>query len=189
MNDSVDDPVKDPVAGPVAGPGADPAADVLTGPVAASAPGRPGVPPPVRWATAAELSSAQLYGLLRLRTDVFVVEQACPYPELDGRDLEPGCRHGWIERDGRVLSTLRLLVEDTPDGSALLRIGRVVTAADARGRGLSAALLRSALARCGAAPVVLDAQAHLEGWYGRFGFVRAGETFLEDGIPHVPMRR
>ncbi|MFC4904684.1 MULTISPECIES: GNAT family N-acetyltransferase [Kocuria] len=164
--------------------------DSVTDSVTDSVGGRPGpVPPPVRWATAAELSSAQLYGLLRLRTDVFVVEQACPYPELDGRDLEPGCRHGWIERDGRVLSTLRLLVEDTPDGSALLRIGRVATAADARGQGLSAALLRAALARCGPAPVVLDAQAHLEGWYGRFGFARAGETFLEDGIPHVPMRR
>ncbi|MGQ1837804.1 GNAT family N-acetyltransferase [Kocuria turfanensis] len=57
------------------------------------------------------------------------------------------------------------------------------------GGAFSAALLRSALARCGPAPVVLDAQAHLEGWYGRFGFARIGETFLEDGIPHVPMRR
>lgn len=162
------------------------ATDPATGPAAPVPPPRP----PVRWATAAELSSAELYGILRLRTDVFVVEQACPYPELDGRDLEPGCRHAWIEQDGRVLSTLRLLVDGSADGSVLFRIGRVVTAADARGQGLSAALLRAALDRCGpAAPVVLDAQAHLEGWYGRFGFVRTGETFLEDGIPHVPMRR
>ncbi|NED64792.1 GNAT family N-acetyltransferase, partial [Streptomyces sp. SID10244] len=68
-----------------------------------------------------------LYQILRLRVDVFVVEQACPYPELDGRDLEPNTRQFWIsDTEGCVIATLRLLTEPpSADGRPLLRIGRV----------------------------------------------------------------
>ena len=132
-----------------------------------------------------ELDTRTLYALLTLRVDVFVVEQACPYPELDGRDLEAGTRHLWVEEDGAVLAYLRTLRE--PDGR--VRIGRVATAAPARGRGLAARLMRAALAELGAAGVDLHAQAHLVGWYAAFGFEPAGAEFLEDGIPHVPMHR
>lgn len=142
--------------------------------------------PPVRVARFAELDAATLYALLRLRVDVFVVEQACPYPELDGRDTEPGTLHLWVEGDGGAPSAyLRVLAE--PAGGP--RIGRVVTAPDARGRGLAELLVRRALELCAKAPVVLDAQAYLEGWYGRLGFERSGPDTVEDGIPHVPMRR
>ncbi len=117
---------------------------------------------------------------------MFVVEQQCPYPELDGRDLEPSAVQLWLEDGaGEVSATLRLLRE--PDGTA--RIGRVATAATARGAGLAATLMSHALELVGDGPAVLDAQEHLEGWYGRFGFERSGPSFLEDGIPHVPMRR
>ncbi|WP_129338080.1 GNAT family N-acetyltransferase [Cellulomonas endophytica] len=137
----------------------------------------------------ADLPPATLYALLRLRVDVFVVEQACAYPELDGRDLEPGAELLWAEEDGAVLGTLRVLHD--PDGA--LRIGRVATAAAARSRGVAAALMAAALERCAdldpGADVVLGAQAHLSGWYGRFGFVESGPRYDEDGIPHVPMRR
>lgn len=129
-----------------------------------------------------ELDAATLYGLLRLRVDVFVVEQACPYPELDGRDTEPGTVHLWVERDGRVVACLRLL--DDPAGQ---RIGRVCVAADSRGAGLAEVLVRAALQRC-AGPVVLDAQTYLARWYERLGFAVAGPEFVEDGISHVPMR-
>ncbi len=141
--------------------------------------------PTVRAATTAELDPATLYKILRLRVDVFVVEQQCAYPELDGRDLEPAARQLWIEDAGEVAATLRVLRD--PDGTA--RIGRVATAATARGAGLAAELMHHALELIGDGAAVLDAQEHLEAWYGRFGFERSGPSYVEDGIPHVPMRR
>jgi ElaA protein len=135
---------------------------------------------------AADLTSEQLYDLLRLRVDVFVVEQKCPYPELDGHDLEPSTRHFWlVGDDGRVLATLRLR-EDQPGE---YRIGRVCTAADARGNGLSGRLMEAAVAEIGSAPSVLDAQVAVKDFYTRYGYVEDGAEFVEDGIPHVTMRR
>ena len=128
------------------------------------------------------------HDLARLRVDVFVVEQQCAYAELDGRDAEPSARHMWTVDDDGPTSYLRLLTE--PGAPAVRRIGRVCTAVRARGRGLSAALVRRALAECGeGSEIVLDAQSHLQHWYERLGFAVDGEEFLEDGIPHVPMRR
>jgi ElaA protein len=138
----------------------------------------------LRSSSVAEIDPLRLYDLLRLRVDVFVVEQDCPYPELDGRDVEPDALLLWAEEDDQVLATVRLLVDHDADG---LRIGRVATAPTARGRGLAADLMRLALERCAGRLVRLDAQAHLEGWYARFGFVVDGPGFVEDGIPHVPM--
>ena len=135
--------------------------------------------------TLADLDPQTLYRILALRTDVFVVEQNCPYPELDGRDLEASARQVWIERDGAVLATLRLLTD--PSGDA--RIGRVATALPARGAGLAVALMQHALSLAGPRETVLDAQTYLRAWYARFGFVEDGPEFVEDGIPHVPMRR
>ncbi len=140
--------------------------------------------PVLRRAAFADLAAPELYALLRLRVDVFVVEQQCPYPELDGRDTEPGTEHLWFERDGEVLAVLRVL-DDGPSRA----IGRVATAAGARGAGLAARLVEEVLATYGAGPLHLGAQAHLESWYERFGFRRSGEGYVEDGIPHVPMRR
>jgi len=132
----------------------------------------------------ADMPPVTLYELLKLRVDVFVVEQRCAYPELDGRDLEPDATMLWAEVDGRVAATLRLL-HDGDDR----RIGRVATAATARGRGLAAQLMGLALDRCAGRLVRLDAQAHLADWYARFGFVLDGAEFIEDEIPHVPMAR
>jgi ElaA protein len=130
-----------------------------------------------------------LYAILRLRVEVFVVEQSCPYPELDGRDLEPGAELFWATDGPDVLATLRVL----HDADGALRVGRVATACVARSRGVASRLMQEALERCAeldpSAPVVLDAQSHLARWYARFGFDIAGEEFEEDGIPHVPMRR
>jgi ElaA protein len=137
----------------------------------------------VRTARFAELDAATLYALLRLRVDVFVVEQRCPYPELDGRDMESGTVHLWLEDNGAPTTYLRIL--DEP-GAA--RIGRVCTAATHRGGGRSARLLAAALELIGPRPCVLSAQAHLAGYYARYGFEIDGAEFVEDGIPHVPMR-
>jgi ElaA protein len=140
--------------------------------------------PSLRRARFADLTPFEVYALCRLRVDVFVVEQECPYPELDGRDVEPATEHLWAEADGEVLATIRVL-----DDGASRAIGRVATAVPARGRGLAARLIREALSSYGGGPLTLGAQAHLEGWYERFGFRRSGPGYVEDGIPHVPMRR
>lgn len=132
-----------------------------------------------------ELHPRELYELLRLRAEVFVVEQRCAYLDLDGRDVESDTRHVWVRGDGdEVLACLRILVE--PGGER--RIGRVATKATARGAGLAGALIGHALTGW-TGPAVLAAQAHLEGWYATFGFGRDGPDFDEDGIVHVPMRR
>ena len=139
----------------------------------------------LRQARFAELTPFEVYELCRLRVDVFVVEQECPYPELDGRDVEPATVHLWYAADdGSVAATIRIL--DNGDSRA---IGRVATAAGFRGRGLAGELLREGIALCAGFPITLGAQAHLEGWYERFGFRRSGAGYVEDGIPHVPMRR
>jgi ElaA protein len=130
------------------------------------------------------LEATTAYRLWKLRVDVFVVEQECPYPELDGRDLEPDTRHVWIAEEGAPVAYLRLIRDE---GEA--RIGRVCVARKSRGAGLAAELMRAALDEIGDNPSVLDAQAYLSGWYARFGYEVTGEEFLDDGIPHVPMRR
>ncbi|MEH1100074.1 GNAT family N-acetyltransferase [Micromonospora sp. CPCC 205561] len=142
--------------------------------------------PGVRDAPFADLDARTFHDLLRLRIDVFVVEQACPYPELDGRDVEPGTRHLWVEDgSGAPLAYLRILAD--PGGVA--RIGRVVAAPHARGAGHAGRLMAAALAAVGDRPCVLEAQSHLVDFYARLGFAVSGADYVEDGIPHTPMRR
>lgn len=136
-------------------------------------------------ASFAELDPRTLHDLLRLRSDVFVVEQACAYPDIDGRDVEPGTRHLWLARADQPVAYLRILAE--PDGTA--RIGRVVVARSARGSGYAGRLMTEALAMVGDRPCVLAAQAHLADFYARYGFTATGPEFVEDGIAHLPMRR
>ncbi|KGM10064.1 GNAT family N-acetyltransferase [Cellulomonas bogoriensis] len=136
--------------------------------------------------TPPDISAADLYAVLRLRVDVFVVEQRCPYPDLDGRDLLADTVHVWAREDDVLAGCLRVLRH----GTGTPAIGRVVTAPVARGRGVAATLMDHALTICGPdATIEVDAQAHLEHWYGRFGFERAAPDHDEDGIPHVRMLR
>lgn len=145
----------------------------------------PTSPTRLRDAAAADLDAATIYRIMALRSDVFVLEQNCVYLDLDGRDLEPAVRHVWVEDDaGQVLATLRVLPE--PDGT--VRIGRVATAAGARGQGLAARMIERGIELAGDSPIVLAAQSHLTRWYEGFGFVRSGDDFVEDGIDHTPMR-
>jgi ElaA protein len=132
-----------------------------------------------------ELDNRTLYAILRLRAEVFVVEQECAFNDVDGRDSEAGAQHVWVERDGNVVAYLRVLEER--DGSA--RIGRVVTAASARGEQLGDAVMEAALAGLAGRTIVLDAQSRLVPWYERLGFSVSGAEFVEDGILHTPMRR
>lgn len=133
----------------------------------------------------------RLYALMRLRADVFIVEQNCAYPDLDGRDTQRGVWHLLGESNGRLLACARLLPPgvhfDTP------AIGRVIVHADARGYGLAHLLMREAIARCTALwpgqALTLGAQSHLQGFYAAHGFEVCSDAYLEDGIPHVDMRR
>ena len=131
-----------------------------------------------------DLDAATAYAVWRLRQAVFVVEQECPYPDLDGRDPDPGTRHVVLREGDDVLGYARVL-----DDGDVWRIGRVVLAATGRGRGLADLLMTASLESCPDRDVVLDAQTPLADWYARFGFTVDGDEFLEDGIPHVPMRR
>lgn len=138
---------------------------------------------------AKDLHTTTLYELLKLRIEVFVIEQACPYPELDGRDLLAETRHFWLETaDGEVISTLRLM-EEHAGGEKAFRIGRLCTRRPHRGHGHTTRLLQAALAEVGDYPCRIDAQTYLEEMYSQHGFVRAGEEFVDDGVPHVPMLR
>jgi len=130
-----------------------------------------------------DLDARTAYEVWRLRQDVFVVEQSCPYPDLDGRDVEAGTRHVVMREVDGVVGYARVL-----DDGEEWRIGRVVLAPAVRGRGLADQLLDKALEVCADRMVVMDAQTPLRAWYERFGFEVVGPEFLDDGIPHLPMR-
>ena len=150
---------------------------------------------PLAWRVAAfaDLDAPSLYAALRLRSAVFVVEQACVFHDMDGRDA--AAIHLLGERVAGDPATLvayaRLFAPG--DHYAEASIGRVVTAPSARGEGAGRALMQRALAECAArwpaAPIRLGAQRYLERFYASLGFVVAGEPYDEDGIPHVEMVR
>jgi len=134
----------------------------------------------------ADLDTRTLYAILRLRCDVFIVEQRSAYPDVDGRDTEPDTMHLWLENEGVIIAYLRLLRDPSE-----FRIGRVCTARAHRGTGLAARLMQAALDTIDrdGAPSALDAQTDATRLYERFGFVVSGERYLDEGVEHVPMRR
>lgn len=136
------------------------------------------------------LSTEQLYQLLKLRVDVFVVEQQCPYPELDNKDLAPGVQHLLGYQDDQLVACARLLPPGVSYPSA--SIGRVATLKTARGGGLGHQLLAQALAACAelwpGEDIEIGAQHYLLAYYTRHGFHPTSAVYLEDGIPHVDMK-
>nr|WP_312480073.1 GNAT family N-acetyltransferase [Achromobacter ruhlandii] len=135
----------------------------------------------------AELTLAELYAILRLRSEVFVVEQDCVFLDMDGKDLQGQTEHLMAWENGALLAYCRLLEPALNDGQAV--IGRVITAPAARGTGLGHELMRRAkdeVARLWPGqPVYLGAQARLRAYYAGHGFVPVTEEYIEDGIPHV----
>ncbi|CAH0219800.1 Acetyltransferase SACOL1063 [Massilia sp. Bi118] len=137
------------------------------------------------------LTVAQLYAMLALRQEVFVLEQTCLYPDIDG--LDPGAQHllGWREVDGKaeLVAHLRCLAPGAKYEE--MSIGRVVTSPAARGSGLGRELVAQGVALAqqlhpGHA-IRIGAQAHLEAFYNSFGFVTVSEPYDEDGILHIDM--
>jgi ElaA protein len=137
----------------------------------------------------AQLTPADLYNVMQLRQDVFVVEQQCAYADADG--LDHMASHLFAVHRSVVVAYARLFRPGVRGTAAV--IGRVVTARVFRGRGLGREIMRRAIAAIeeahGPVPIRLGAQARLQAFYESFGFVRDGEDYLEDGIPHLPMRR
>lgn len=141
------------------------------------------------WARFAELSLDDLYDALALRCRVFILEQG-PYQDPDGLD-----RQAWhlLGRDEAGTLQVYLRVVDPGARYAEPAIGRVVVAPEVRGSGLGHALVGEGVARCARAwpgrGIRISAQAHLQRFYGAFGFRTVGEPYLEDDIPHVEMLR
>jgi ElaA protein len=135
------------------------------------------------------LSTLELYELLQLRSEVFVLEQACAFQDLDGADTE--AMHLLGERDGRLAAYARCFAAGVKFAEA--SIGRVVTHASARGGGIGHVLMKEAIERLqahwGPQAIRIGAQARLEKFYNQHGFVQNGEPYIEDGIPHIEMLR
>ncbi|MFY7815252.1 MAG: GNAT family N-acetyltransferase [Chryseobacterium taeanense] len=134
-----------------------------------------------------EFTVPELYNVLKARIDVFVVEQNCPYPDLD--DYDQKAVHIWAEENGEVLATCRIFDKGIkyPEAS----IGRVLTTEKARGKRLGKQLIQYALdsieARFHSSEVRISAQDYLLKFYGEFGFKDTGKKYLEDDIPHTEM--
>ncbi|MDZ7277852.1 GNAT family N-acetyltransferase [Pantoea eucrina] len=137
------------------------------------------------------LSTQQLHRLLALRNQVFIVEQNCPYLDIDGQDLARDNRHIQGELEGKLLAYARVLTPVEADAPVL--IGRVIVSQEARGLQLGYRLMEKALESCETHwpqhAIYLSAQAHLDGFYGRLGFKAVGEVYLEDNIPHIGMQK
>lgn len=134
-----------------------------------------------------ELSRSELYEILRLRCEVFVVEQNCPYQDVDGRD-ESAYHLFARDGEGNLCACLRILDrgQTFPERS----IGRVAVRRDRRGAGLAREMLRRAVRfvqQSGGEDIRIGAQAYLLDFYREAGFVPCSDVYLEDGIPHVEM--
>jgi ElaA protein len=133
-----------------------------------------------------EFSAQDLYRLLKLGCDVFVVEQHCAYPELDGKDIDT--LHLRLLEGSEPIACARFWCED-----GVVHIGRVAVSPAHRGKGLGEAVMRAAITACEArfpgAPIDISAQSHLQRFYGTFGFVPVSDIYDEDGIAHIDMRR
>lgn len=130
-----------------------------------------------------ELDNVTLYEILKLRVDIFVVEQNCPYPELDDKDQQ--AIHYYLKENNQVVSYLRVMKPSTSKGV----IGRIVTRIDYRGNGLGTDLIQEAIKdlKGKTETVFLQGQSHLQKYYESFGFEKISDPYMYDGIPHIDM--
>ncbi len=135
-----------------------------------------------------QLTNQELYGILQLRTEVFVVEQTCIFQDMDGKD-DGECQHIFCENDGKVIACARIL----PPGITFeeASVGRICTSPAHRSSGLGKELMRRSLEEMNrlfpGEPIRIGAQTYLNEFYKSFGFVNASDLYMEDGIEHVEM--
>ena len=143
-----------------------------------------------------KLTRDELHAIVRLRIDVFVVDQDCPYPDLDGKDLNSlhvfSMREGESPESGAsAASYIRICAPGVSYKEP--SIGRVATALDRRGKGLGQEIMRVAIEECEkqwpGEGIRISAQCYLDKFYGDLGFVSTGEQYLEDNLPHIQMFR
>ena len=136
-----------------------------------------------------ELTLDELYSILQLRNEVFIVEQNCVYNDTDGKDRSAW--HLMAVEDDKLVAYTRIL----PPGVSYSdpAIGRVVTSSSKRGSGLGRELMKRSIEACekffGKTSITLSAQVYLQSFYESFGFIVIGEEYLDDGIPHIEMSR
>lgn len=135
------------------------------------------------------LTVKELYAILKLRSEIFVVEQNCVFLDIDGKDLS--CQHLMLYQNKELMAYARIV----PAGLSFTEpsIGRIVSSHAARGKGFGRQLVSLAIANCqrlyGNKPIKIGAQLYLKSFYESFGFVIYGEEYLEDDIVHVDMIR
>ena len=146
----------------------------------------------IQWTTKAfaDLTNNELYDILRLRSEVFVVEQNCVFLDMDNNDQKAYHTMGWLGHD--LVATTRLFDKDQ-SYPGYQSIGRVVGSPKYRGIGAGKALMQYSIAECkrlfGKHPIKIGAQLYLKKFYGEFGWEQAGEMYYEDDIEHIPMIR
>ncbi len=146
----------------------------------------------IQWVTKsfANLSNIELYAMLRLRSEVFVVEQNCVYLDIDNNDLEAHHTLGWIGNE--LVASTRLFDKNIMYDN-YQSIGRVLTAPKYRRTGAGKELMNYSIKECerlfGKGHIKIGAQFYLKKFYSELGFEQTGEIYLEDGIEHIPMTR
>lgn len=133
-----------------------------------------------------DLTNKELHDIFRLRVDIFIVEQQCPYPEIDGKD--PKSLHLMHKENDELVAYARLLPPGVSYDEA--SIGRIIVAESHRGTGLGHQLLEQAIKRSLETynqSIKIGAQAHLEKYYNTAGFIKVSDVYLEDDIPHIDM--
>lgn len=134
-----------------------------------------------------ELTTSELYAILQLRSEVFVVEQNCVYLDVDGKDKKSFHLMAW--QGDELVAYTRLVPPGVSFSEA--SIGRVITSPKFRGLGIGITLLEKSIAHIletyNTNKIRIGAQLYLKKFYEGFGFVAEGEEFLEDGIPHIEM--
>ena len=136
-----------------------------------------------------DLTVNELYRILQLRVDVFIVEQNCPYHEID--DFDQMSYHAYIEEDGEIVAYIRVLPENTKFRE--VSVGRVISSQKKRGCGYGMVILKEGIKiaeeKFGAKEIRIEAQTYARKFYEKAGFVKDSDEFLEDGIPHIEMIR
>lgn len=132
-----------------------------------------------------ELTTTELYEILKSRAEIFVVEQNCIYQDLDDKDYHS--LHIFYESEGKVVAYLRAFIKDSVTN--IVQIGRVLTLT--HGTGLGGKLLKESISiiqkEMNPSSIYIEAQCYAIGFYEKEGFVASSDEFLEDGIPHVEM--
>ncbi|MGX7245114.1 GNAT family N-acetyltransferase [Enterococcus quebecensis] len=133
-----------------------------------------------------ELTTKEFFEIVKLRIAVFVVEQNCPYQEVD--DSDEKAWHTWLKEEADIVGYTRII-----DKGATVSFGRVIINPSYRGKKLGNKLLEETLkvieGKYPNRPIIIGAQAHLTDFYGSFGFKESSDMYLEDGIPHIQMRK